>query len=371
MNSRITLESMKRKRRKRSMIPFGPVTLVGITLLIIGAAWAFGLMISSRFKISIKHQAVHDHMSHERRAKDRNKLLEKILGGFPQRASIWPEDGQQGKFYESLRKCVPEKFESDKKCKERIRSGESKKSVGILRTPSVLGRALETFTLEHMKAQNVNTTDVVLITTSHIDSRERRFTKIIRITVLPLLLEAVDLALQTVDDTFLAQQITLDDILGVVRLLIRWHCRLSDIATDTALENLSLDPTVSFPNKGETKLNNFFGFSIEKSGTKEKRAETDPLAMETMLRVDQCTEFVLELQARNRKSAEDIDVMIDSVVKQEFAHETCQSTMNLLDRRVTEIVGHFLAVSEHTALIICHKYPHVPMCEAEYQSQRM
>jgi hypothetical protein len=200
--------------------------------------------------------------------------------------------------------------------------------------------------------------------TSHIES-EHTYTKVVRVATLPLLLEAIDLALLTVDGDYTADQINREDILGVVRQLIGWHCHLSQVASDTALTTLTFGRAMSLPTRTAKALTSFFSFA-ETDDVKEE-VDMEDSAEQIVLRIDQCTRLASKFKG-SEESARKLDDDVDRVIREELQNDACSSTIPFLHTgsipftRVTEIVGHFLDSNKDSSSIICGKYPHVPIC---------
>jgi hypothetical protein len=203
-----------RKRQRRKTTISGTKVVIGIAIILVGILWTIGVAIFS-FTLT------------DRSEKKGTSLFPDFpVGG----TTLWPDDKTNQYFKASLRDC-----ESDAgKCKERIKAGSSQKRIAILRPPGVFGRSMENFVTQVVENHSTEKVDISLLSTSHIES-EHTYTKVVRVATLPLLLEAIDLALLTVDGDYTADQIKRKDILGVVRQLVRWHCHLSQVASDSAL----------------------------------------------------------------------------------------------------------------------------------------
>jgi hypothetical protein len=333
-----------RKRQRQKTTISGTKLVIGIAIILVGILWTIGVALFS-FTLN------------DRSENKRTALFPDLpIGG----ATLWPDDNTNPDFKASLRDC-----ESDVvKCKERIEAGTSQQRIAILRPPGVFGRSMESFVTQAVENHAIEKVDILVIPTSHIES-EHTYTKVVRVATLPLLLEAIDLALLTVDGDYTADQINREDILGVVRQLVGWHCHLSQVASDTALTTLTFGRAMSLPTRTAKALTSFLSFA-ETDDVKEE-VDMEDSAEQIVLRIDQCTRLALKFKGSER-SARKLDDDVDRVIQEELQNDACTSTIPFLRTgsipftRVTEIVGHLLDSNEYSSLMICGKYPNVPIC---------
>jgi hypothetical protein len=342
-----SLNAKIRRRQRQKTTISGTKLVIGIAIILVGILWTIGVALFS-FTLN------------DRSEKRGTALFPDLpVGG----TTLWPDDKTNPHFKASLRDC-----ESDAvKCKERIQAGSSQQRIAILRPPGVFGRSMEDFVMQAFENHSKEMEDMLVIPTSHIGS-EHTYTKVVRVATLPLLLEAIDLALLTVDGDYTADQINLEDILGVVRQLVAWHCHLSQVASDTALTTLSFGRAMSQPTRTAKGLTSFLSFA-ETDDTKEE-VDMEDSAEQIVLRIDQCTTLASKFK-NSEESARKLDDDVDRVIQEELRNDACRSTIPFLHTgsipftRVTEIVGHFLDINEDSSSIICGKYPNVPICSVQ------
>ena len=280
------------------------------------------------------------------------------LENFPENiVDIWPDHRNQEELLQSLKNCLPSE---NSKCRQRMKDGSTTQQIGILRPPGLLGDVFEEFVIEFVEMSRTDDTDMVLVSTSHVlEKGEHTFTKILRPAVLPLLLGAVDLALETVGDDFSSSEIIVDDLVGVVRQLMRWHCRLSRIADDTALFTVTFDRMVAYPMKAEKDLVEFLELSHEDQS--DIHVDMEKLAEKVFHRIDACTAFLMQLN-----EAQLIELVVKQVIHDELNSGRCHSDPLLAESigssRVVEIVGHFLGGNPASADRICSKFPKAAVC---------
>jgi hypothetical protein len=333
-----------RKRQRQKATISGTKLVLGIAIILVGILWTIGVALFS-FTLN------------DRSEKKGTALFPDFpFGG----ATLWPDDETNPHFKASLLDC-----ESDPvKCKERIQVGSSQQRIAILRPPGVFGRSMENFVMQAVENHSKEKGDMLVIVTSHIEL-EHTYTKVVRVATLPLLLEAIDLAMLTVDGDYTVDQINREDILGVVRQLVGWHCHLSQVASDTALTTLTFGRAMSLPTRTAKGLTSFLAFA-ETDDVKEE-VDMEGSAEQIVLRIDQCTTLASKLKD-SRESARKLDDDVDRVIQEELQNDACRSTIPFLQdgsipfTRVTEIVGHFLDIKEDSSSIICVKYPNVPIC---------
>jgi hypothetical protein len=333
-----------RKRQRQKTTISGTKLVIGVAIILVGILWTVGVALFS-FTLN------------DRSEKKGTPIFPDLpVGG----AALWPDERTNLDFKASLRDC-----ESDVvKCKERIQAGSSQQRIAILRPPGVFGRSMENFVTQAVANHAIEKVDILLIPTSHIEL-EHTYTKVVRVATLPLLLEAIDLALLTVDADYTADQISREDILEVVRQLVGWHCHLSQVASDTALTTLTFGRGMSLPTRTAKALTSFFSFA-ETDDVKEE-IDMEDSAEQIVRRIDQCTKLASKIND-SEKSARKLDDDVDRVIQEELQNGACSSTIPSLHTgsipftRVTEIVGHFLDINKDSSSIICGKYPHVPMC---------
>lgn len=178
--------------------------------------------------------------------------------------ALWPEDGQDASFFMSLNSCVDGCEASQDESDE---DGRSTK-VGLLAPPGKMSRAFYWFCKEvirHISEQKTGqgSTKIHWIPTHHLPAVRTEYTHIVRFANVPLLLAAGDAlqAVMTVPESAIAgsQEIRWQDINEATKLLISWHCQLSNMVDDGTipLVTISMEELEQDPSEQETMLIDF------------------------------------------------------------------------------------------------------------------
>jgi len=256
---------------------------------------------------------------------------------------LWPDDEMNSVFGNSLVSSLSDGEQDEEDNSRRKHEKEGKGSVGILRPPGVLGRTLEEFIrvavnrtmTRNNKEGGLRELSFELIGASHFE-KDHPYTAIIRLATVPILLDAIDLALGVVEDgdgmVKQGQEIALDDILGTVRLLVRWHCRLSEAAEDTELLTITTQMVMSHPGAVQKNLDLFLGSKKQQPGRQHPHQdvseriedELNGRAGKVLRRIDECSAVAILLQRRlaalNEKEIDflGLEDLVDGVIKDEF-----------------------------------------------------
>lgn len=325
--------------------------------------------------------------------------------------------------------CIPVE-NSD--CRERVKVVDSngdgksiiqKHTIAILRPPGILGDVVEKFVLELIqKSESANDNTHIEFTihkTSHIDPENyQQYTKVIRPSILPFLLEASDLALRSTESTsnptgsaktndeYHPADITIYDLLGIIRQIMRWHIRISySVGKDTALYTIPFDRMMAYPADIEKDMRKFLNLyptyqqpstSHHNEHPKMNHVQMDKFAEKVIQRVDACNALVMRIMKDDSFSASTIHKMVDDVIQEELVlvqvqlkkeqvqqqsnqHEVSSSHSMLLTRplrgrpiqhsRATDLVGYFLDRTSNLSEKICFKYPKSYMCLSDTSDQ--
>jgi hypothetical protein len=275
---------------------------------------------------------------------------------FPQVVNLWPNDrthdGGDSKL--SLASCTDGDAGSDP-CRLLQLTDEAAAAdattaeherVGIVRVPGRLGLALE----EAVRIMIVNQTkvssssstgvrrNVELVATSFVEQENdtdnaAKYSRIIRIATQPLLLDVMDLALDASESK---DQITSDDLLCILRLLVQWHCHHNSVATassksDTSRERrndvapvltLSAQTILSHPSEVRKKLSWFLNRKARDVTEKTLIEWMDDVSQRILQRIDECSETATLLQRRHPD--QDVPQLVQTVVREEVA--LCRSS---------------------------------------------
>lgn len=177
---------------------------------------------------------------------------------------IWPDDLENPEFLKSLHSCSSNDCIPD----EKLQSSAPLK-IGLLFPPGSFGLVfldlVKSVSHSHMVISDTFQ-ETLWIPTSHLPtltaSKEKivnqQYTHIIRFANLPLLLAVGD-ALRYVATGKESMQITWLDVQETSRLLIRWHCQLSNLADEKSLRilTLTMEQIAEDPIEAERSLRQF------------------------------------------------------------------------------------------------------------------
>ena len=152
--------------------------------------------------------------------------------------SAWPNDGDYPPFSNLLKECRPDK----QKCLQY--TPDKKERIAIMRPPGEFGDLFEQFVSNVVDVYGSNTTaNLELLPTAHVPplgyGKTHGYTKIIRLLVSPLMTQAADLLLNQEED------VSVQDLNQVTRQVVRWHCRLNQVAAHTSLLTVTFDSIIS------------------------------------------------------------------------------------------------------------------------------
>lgn len=317
------------RKRPRKSTSVGPKVIVGAAVLLMAVLWTFGMAIMS-IELTEHPQPPRQLFT------DRPPLIQ-----------LWPDDRQNQDL--PLRDCLPS---DNTECLERVASDSSPYRIGIIRAPGTFGRGIESFVSAYINLQKSKNREVEA--TSHAVVNHS-FTKIVRVAVIPVYLEALDLAMDAAENVL---DIQLEDILTISRLLVRWHCRISFVARDTALFTLTLDPTLAFPTRAESRLADFLGYEMADDDGKDNSVQADPMANEALRRIDACRDILTRLGI----SAKELEEATDAIIQEENEAEECGSMMLESDNRMVTLVGHLLDEDPESSSTVCQLYPESTLC---------
>jgi hypothetical protein len=337
------ISSLRRRQQQKPKVA-GTSIVVGIAILLVGFLWVLGVAI---FSLSLGD-----------RSETQRPLDDRIFPGLSiDTENLWPDDRTNLEFRNSLQSCTETKDENN--CRQRLQPGSLQHHVAIVRPPGVFGGIMEDYVAQIVEKHDngVDETTIILLPTSHI-GLQHNYTKVVRVATLPVLLEAVDLALVTTDSGFTFDRITRDDILTVVRQLVAWHCRLSAIASDTALTTLHFARTMASPTRVAESLTGFLSLNTP-ADDDEEGIDMETNAQEILVRIDEISSLVRSLDGSLSEDA-------DRIIQEELQRESCRSTIFPGNySRVVYIVGHLLDANSESGKHICLQYPLIPYCEQE------
>ena len=337
-NTSRTIRYLNRRSKRLQKREAGPLFVAGVALASILLLWAVGAVL---FKFSKPPSTI---------------------ASLPQTTfDLWPDSTQpifQGT--SPFISCLPQHYPD--RC--RIRHTDQKRRVvGILRPPGRLGHLLESFVRSSVKLLQDEHPEfeVELIASHRAESLLDRASQIIRPAVLPPLLEALDLILQTRDsDDNALLSVSQRQVETVLRQLLQWHCRISQKAGDMALLLLMLDISMAYPRMAQDALTEFLGLTVvENDNDKSNTVQMNALVQEVLTLIDEETTL---LQGNRIVPASSYD-WVQQVVQDEYLNEACVPVGETAHpSRVTKLVGAMLGddlAAEHVA---CQTYPQSMLC---------
>ncbi|GKY93085.1 hypothetical protein MPSEU_000276800 [Mayamaea pseudoterrestris] len=338
----------RRALRNRKTLSVGPPIFLLVFVGSIGLVWLLALTMISLF----------DNQSF----KSKQDLYSASPHSFTDAAiDLWPSDRQSTTLLDMLVSCLPE-HDNDEICRQRRIPGSTIQQIALARPPGRLGIVMQHFVKQVIERHSLTDDEVKLVPVTHVE-RDHKFTKIVRFAVLPILLEAVDLALETTDSSFTTKEISISDIEATVRLLIHWHCQLSEIASDTAFLTLSAKKVLSRPTESVKEIANFVGFGVEKKEDWMTGKAVDDRAAKALDRIDECSEFISKLQQQTPK--QDLQALFNKIIHDTIAKEECgnmEMDAMLHKSRVPRIARHMLGPDSDT---VCDEYPAIAYCTSK------
>jgi hypothetical protein len=287
------------------------------------------------------------------------------LGSLNANVDVWPSDMQPRS--DMFVNCIPGR---DGKCGQKPLEKGVKERIGVFRSPGSLGHLMELIVTDLVN-KHKGDSQLELISTTPVKPNNLKYSKLIQISIQPILLEATNLALGTVDSEHPRDQITVADVLEIVRLLTNWHCRLTSTAGDYPLLTVTAKRILARPLDVAKAIASFLG--LEPPQGKSRSEKSDLFADHAFLLIDECTDFLNSLNAKtyhNRRTNEglphsnDLNEMADQVIENELDSGECGSTaredQRFISTRVTVIVRQFLNDDRE---LTCEQYPSIGMCK--------
>lgn len=403
-SGRIRASVQRRAARRRQSKPIDYTLvirpwMVGVaSLVVVGIVWVSVATLFGRLESSSTSSTGSAIWLDESVTSLRTLSLQDVLSHQQLLVDLWPDDETNPQLGESLTTCLPDG--TDRPCRTRQNPNDpGPQTIGILRPPGLLGFVMEDFVKMQLNQSSVVVIDGreipsdVVMGTSHINLSQHPFDKIIRTATLPILLEAIDLALSTITEEYSVDGkryvwLSIQDVLGVVRLLVQWQCRLSSLTSHTALLTVSLRSTFAHPSVVGDEVKKFVNLGKytemeqadlehqqrveEKKHPHIKGSEplVDGLAGQIVQRIDTCTAVAAQLSAQTPPRTS-LAAMVDHVVKDEMQQsDDCQSssrsmmkTASVPETKVMEIVRHLLSPNPQDSVTICQLHPNIPICQ--------
>jgi hypothetical protein len=255
-------------------------------------------------------------------------------------------------FKKTIKSCLPSE---NPKCKEfvpePIKSTRKVQRVAFLAPPGDVSDSLlkrvELIVREHNKqaavtsSSNVDDLAIDLISTSHVPpygyGKTHGYTKMIRLLPEPLLLEVTDALTSTLLPGESPKLLTLSDVKAALRMILRFHCRLSHVAAHTAILTIPLMELLSDMSGTMLRLQKFLASkdnNNDNSTIGENGEEEEEVLMEFSLDDDQAGLMDAELAygsqiltlvqaeltsiAEGNATATDVMSVLDNVLEDEM-----------------------------------------------------
>lgn len=164
--------------------------------------------------------------------------------------SAWPNDADYPPFSNLLKECRPDK---NQKCLQFIPN--KKERIAVMRPPGEFGEMFERFVSNVVDFYSSKTTNLELLPTAHVPplgyGKTHGYTKIIRLIVSPLMTQVADLLYSEDEDA------SVDDFEQVTRQVVRWQCRLNQVAAHTSLLTVTFDSIISQAHSTKENIRDF------------------------------------------------------------------------------------------------------------------
>ena len=286
---------------------------------------------------------------------------------------IWPDDSKNDGFYETLWNCIPQAGK-ETPCHVRYfgsnnNSNQDKlQRVAIARPPGRLGKAFEVY-LQHLINHHPNEAmQIELIPIHHSMDLQHNYSKIIRFTTVPVLLEAADLALVSASNS---RNIKMEEVENIARQLVRWHCHLSqNAAAGTPLLTITLDRLMGYPQASIKRLQSFLGLIPYDDPKQNKIDFLDDMALIVMDTIDEASSLLMSLDSSHGKALREniqpqLDQVIQSEVKASKNNKECQDIQDgsMATTEPSKLMSHFLSPDRDISdASICRQYQGSVLC---------
>ena len=300
--------------------------------------------------------------------------------------------------------------------------------IGILRPPGQLGHIIEDYVTKYLQksySSNDHHQTITIIPQPILDTSVptpdnqndwTNYTKIVRPIVMPILLEVLDLILQTTTDNnksddgdqhSLVDSITVPDVMATLRILIQYHCYIGQLASASSLHvpvlTISLHHFLTYPQEINDSLIGFF--HLEHQHSKFDRTELMESYATTVFQLyDTCTTLLQQIVAKyendNAQSTAEVAVSFDdfikSAIQEELHHDYCigdlQTSNSVIGRQQSPTINRFqfddtltsedgrivtrmtqsrttymirTMLVENSLITVCNRYPKAPICSSE------
>ena len=258
-----------------------------------------------------------------------------------------------------------------KNCQDDCNSGgadSNNKPIGLLRMPGTFGRAFEQFARQFVEETTNNmeleVTASVLPSSSRSNNMplEDHFNKVIRLAVLPPLLEILDLAMEMT-----VQEFKISDFQDITRLWVRWHCQISF----SKVERLTIpfDQWMAYPMNVEPDLAHF----LQLPASKKQVVDMDEFAAKALERIDALNAYLVSLdnltliktiqqqvEEEEHFDSQALQNAVDAILQQERDCDLLEEELSSSSSsRTTEMVGYLL---DDRTDVLCSKYPQARCC---------
>ena len=237
------------------------------------------------------------------------------------------------RFLSTIKSCVPS--EHPDKCKQflpQAKNGTSYQRVALIAPPGYLSEVLLTHVrpiVEHHNHRSlVLDAPIELFQTTHVPpygyGKTHGLTKIIRVVPQPLVLQVSDSLQSVLEPGETHRDLTIDDLRGALRQILRCHCRLSHIAAHTAILSINWMDILEDPMEINKRL---YSFLLPHDVAEELKGTDDHIGESFLMDDDQegffdaqeawGTQMLTNLQ---KQTSEDINAILDQVLVQELAN---------------------------------------------------
>lgn len=263
------------------------------------------------------------------------------LQDFPgQVMDLWPTHGDQDSVV--MKSCI------GKHCYDEEHTGNTL-SYMILRPLGELGDIFEQFVKDHVPMSELELSFDNFIP-------EVPYAAIIRPAIQPLLLSAIDVALETTGEDFPAENITVPDLIAAMSDIAAWHCQIYSDIQFTEVLTIPFDRMLAYPEEAEKQLDKFLKISHEKQ--KKQHVNMENLAKRAFNRIDQHHAFLSKIEDAEalKHAAKALDAELQSHFCKNIHYDES-------DSRVAEILGRFLSFPyDKFDRKLCRKYPAARLC---------
>jgi len=217
--------------------------------------------------------------------------------------------------------------------------------VVVLRTPGVLGEVITEYVQGLVPSWEV-------MGTSDVESIPKE-AYVVRLAILPSLLEALDLILQA------SSNASKEEVVHILRRVLGWHCRVDSAVLQEHLPvlSLTLDEAIAYPKAAKEGLFDFLKVDLDE-------LQISAHAERVLIRISQATKMIDGLDI-----ASEVDTVIAEYLSKSPGSQCDElvTSTSIPESSVCRLLDAFLLPDQDPSLL-CNQYPTSALCrESRYR----